>query len=415
MSRSEAEQSQGAGGALPVAEPGAASDPLKILMIAPTPYFSDRGCHVRIFEEARGLMAKGHMVRIVSYHLGRSPDPVPVDRIVEVPWYGKREAGPSWHKLYLDLLLLVKALAVAGRFRPQLIHAHLHEGALIGWVVAKVLGVPLVFDYQGSLTGESLNHGFFKVGSLLHRLFRKVEDRINRLADLVITSSTPGRDELVHSGLPDQRVVSFPDGVDTMMFRPLSRSEARRRLGINEDLPLIVYLGLLNYYQGTDLLLEAAVILKERRCTYHLLVMGFPEERYRAKAEKLKLSGFVTFTGRVDYDDAPLLLSAGDLAVSPKLSDTEANGKLLNYMACGLPTVCFEGPVNRELLGDDGIYAERGSAADLARCLEEALLGQDTLNQQGQRLRLRAREEHSWKRRTDDLETWYRQLLRVAK
>jgi glycosyltransferase involved in cell wall biosynthesis len=275
--------------------------------------------------------------------------------------------------------------------------------------------VPLVFDYQGSLTGESLNHGFFKPDTLLCRLFRAVEGGINRLADLVLTSSTPGREELLENGLPEKRVVSFPDGVDSMVFRPLSRSAARQRLGFSDDLPLVVYLGLLNQYQGTDLLLEAARLLKERRCTFHLLLMGFPDAAYRLTAEQLKLAGFVTFTGRVDYSEAPLLLSAGDLAVSPKLSTTEANGKLLNYMACGLPTVCFESPVNRELLGDDGIYAEPGSAEDLARCIEQALLDHDDLQQRGKRLRLKAREEHSWKSRAHELEGIYQRLLAVAK
>jgi glycosyltransferase involved in cell wall biosynthesis len=388
---------------------------LRILMIAPTPYFSDRGCHVRIYEEARALMALGHQLRIVSYHLGRDLEPVPVERIIAIPWYQKREAGPSWHKLYLDLLLLIKAVTTAFSFRPHLIHGHLHEGALVGWLTAKLLRVPLVFDYQGSLTGESLNHGFFKPNSVLQRLFKAIEGGINRLADLVVTSSTPGREELLNNGLSEKRVASFPDGVDTMVFRPMARNEARQQLGISNDLPLVVYLGLLNRYQGTDLLLEAAVILKERRCTFHLLLMGFPDEAYRIKAEQLKLAGFVTFTGRVDYGAAPLLLSAGDLAVSPKLSATEANGKLLNYMACGLPTVCFDSPVNRELLGEDGIYAEPGSAEDLARCIEQALLDHDDLRQRGKRLRLRAREEHSWKRRADELEASYQRLLTVAK
>lgn len=384
-------------------------------MIAPTPYFSDRGCHVRIYEEARALMARGHQVRIVSYHLGRDLEPVPVDRGITVPWYHKREAGPSWHKLYLDLLLLYAAVRTAYRFRPHLIHGHLHEGALVGWLVARLRGVPLVFDYQGSLAGESLNHGFFKAGSLLHRLFRLIEGGINRLADVVITSSTAGRDELVAGGLAEQRVIPFPDGVDTRIFRPHDRRSARKHLGISDELPLVVYLGLLNRYQGTDLLLKAAVVLKERKCTFHLLVMGFPDEEYRVLAEKLKLAGFVTFTGRVDYTEAPFMLSAGDLAVSPKLSATEANGKLLNYMACGLPTVCFDTPVNRELLGDDGIYARAGSVEELARCIEQALVDREAVAQRGQRLRQRAREEHSWKRRAEDLECIYNRLLPLAK
>src|SRR5690242_339320 len=104
---------------------------LRILMVAPTPYFADRGCHVRIYEEARALKSSGHDVRIVTYHLGRDMPGIPVIRIPTIPWYSRLEAGPSWHKLYLDALLMCKALPLVFRFRPHIIHAHLHEGAFV--------------------------------------------------------------------------------------------------------------------------------------------------------------------------------------------------------------------------------------------------------------------------------------------
>ena len=389
---------------------------LRILMIAPTPYFSDRGCHVRIFEEAKALMARGHQVRIVTYHLGRDLEPVPVDRTLPLPWYRKREAGPSWHKPYLDLVLFCKALGVARRFKPDLIHAHLHEGALVGWLVARLRRIPLLFDYQGSLSGESLNHGFFGANTLLHRLFCSIENRINRLADLIITSSTPGRQELTGLWrLPQEWVAALPDGVDTTVFRPYSRSEARQLLGIADEIPVIVYLGLLNQYQGVDLLLQAAKQLIHQGRIFHLVIMGYPEQQYRQLADQLNIASFVTFTGMIDYARAPQMLAAGDLAVSPKVSDTEANGKLLNYMACGLPVVAFDTPVNRELLGDDGIYAVFGDTVDLVNCIAHALADREQLRQQGRRLRSRAVEQLGWDARVQELEAIYQRLLKVEK
>nr|WP_139366702.1 glycosyltransferase family 4 protein [Trichlorobacter thiogenes] len=390
--------------------------PLRILMIAPTPYFSDRGCHVRIYEEAKALMALGHQVKIVSYHLGRDLEPVPVERTLPIPWYSKHEAGPSWHKPYLDLLLLCTSLRVARQFKPDLIHAHLHEGVLIGWLVARLRRIPLLFDYQGSLSGESLNHGFFGTGSLLHRLFRWTEGRINRLADLIITSSTPGRQELVKFWqVPLDQVVALPDGVDTTVFRYFPRTAARERLGLDDQVPLIVYLGLFNQYQGVDLLIHAARLMIQQGRNFHLLLMGYPEQEYRQLVDELNMNSFVSFTGRVDYAEAPQLLAAADLAVSPKISDTEANGKLLNYMACGLPVVAFDAPVNWELLGDDGIYAAFGDVVDLARCLSSALSDREALRQRGKRLRTRAVEQLAWEVRVKELEMVYKQLLAVEK
>ena len=73
-----------------MADPG-----LRILMVAPTPYFADRGCHVRIYEEARALRSLGHDVRIATYHIGRDMPGIPVVRIPRIPWYNRLEAGPS--------------------------------------------------------------------------------------------------------------------------------------------------------------------------------------------------------------------------------------------------------------------------------------------------------------------------------
>jgi glycosyltransferase involved in cell wall biosynthesis len=381
-------------------------------MIAPTPYFSDRGCHVRIYEEARALTKLGHEVCIVTYHFGRDMPGVRVVRTAHVPWYNKLEAGPSWHKPYLDALLLWKSLAEARSFRPHLIHAHLHEGALIGSVLSGLLRIPLLFDYQGSLSGETLNHGFMSETSLMMKLFKGLERFIDRRADLIITSSDKGRQELTHEwGIASEKVINVIDGVDTEIFKPRSRSEARRELGIPDDVKLVVYLGLFNRYQGVDLLLDAISLVKAEAPDVRFLLMGFPEKEYQRKAREMGIDDIITFTGRVDYDRAPLFLSAGDLAVSPKLALTEANGKLFNYMACGLPTVVFDNQINREILGDDGIYVEHGNTSSFADSVISALHDNERLISLSEQLRERAVGIHSWSARSRLLVSAYRALL----
>lgn len=381
-------------------------------MLAPTPYFSDRGCHVRIYEEAMALTRLGHEVCIVTYHLGRDMPGIRVVRIPQIPWYQKLEAGPSWHKPFLDLLLLFKSYITARKFRPHLIHAHLHEGTLLGYILKLTLSLPLLFDYQGSLSGESLNHGFFRDGSLLHRLFAFMERGIDRCADATVTSSEEGRSELVRDwGIAPERVSTLLDGVDTDIFKPCSRREARLELGIEENAQVVVYLGLFNRYQGIDILLDAIPRVRSKIVGVHFLLMGFPDEEYRRRAVEMGVGDLITFTGRVPYDRAPFLLSAGDLAVSPKLALTEANGKLFNYMACGLPTVVFDSEVNREILGYDGIYAEYGNVSSLAECIVATLNDREGMAELGQRARERAVEVHSWDTRASKLVGIYKNLL----
>lgn len=381
-------------------------------MLAPTPYFADRGCHVRIYEEARAVQSLGSIVEIVTYHIGRDLPGITTHRIPQIPWYSKLEAGPSWHKPYLDILLFFKALSVARRFKPDLIHAHLHEGAFIGILLKKILRIPLLFDCQGSLTGEIVDHGFVGRGSFAAAVFARLESFINKSADTIITSSTQAAEELVDSwGVPNGLVTPVTDGVNTAEFLPSDKAAARKMLHLPEGVPVAAFLGLFNRYQGVDLLLDVISLLKERGRPIHFLLMGFPDENYRRLAAKMGVDDMITFTGKVDYGRAPLYLSAADIALSPKISLSEANGKLFNYMACGLPSLVFETPVNREILGDTGTYASFADPLDFADKLEALLTDKGRCAELGQRSRERAVREHSWSARGKTLLKLYRKII----
>ncbi len=65
----------------------------RILMIAPTSFFGDYGCHVRILEETLALQKLGHRVRIVTYNRGRDVPGVELERTMPIPWRVNYEVG----------------------------------------------------------------------------------------------------------------------------------------------------------------------------------------------------------------------------------------------------------------------------------------------------------------------------------
>lgn len=374
-----------------------------VLMIAPTSFFLDYGCHVRIAEEAWILEKLGNRVTIVTYYKGGDLDGVDIERTRPIPWRHDYEVGCSRHKLVFDLLLSIKSLEVALRQKPDIIHAHLHEGALIGYVLGKLLGIPLVFDFQGSMTGEMIDHRFLNPDGALYGPMRKLEEIIDHLPPAIITSSHHAADLLRNEFRCNSAPIHIvPDCVNTDTFRPGALSEGerldlKRQLGIPPQRKVVAYLGLLAEYQGTHLLVQAAAQLVETRPDVHFLIMGFPgEEGYRNYAHSLGLADHVTFTGKIPYQSAPRYLALGDVAVSTKISATEGSGKLLNYMALALPTVTFDTPVSREYLDDWGVYAERGNPAALAEALGFILADEGRAVALGMGLRQRAMERYSW-------------------
>jgi len=391
-----------------------------VLKIAPTSFFADYGCHVRIYEETLALKAMGNRVTICTYHNGDDVEAVDIHRAMNTPWRKPVQVGSSIHKPFYDVLLFLKAAQIALKVRPDIIHAHLHEGALIGFPISRALRVPMVFDFQGSLTSEMLDHNFLSKESPLFRPLRFMEKIVNRLPHAVVTSSRNAADILVRDfGFPAKRVFTVPDCVNAERFIPQwqvpdqsSIQDMKSRLGIPLDRKVVVYLGLLAEYQGIGHLLEAAACLvKERKLPVHFLIMGFPgEDRYRFKAAQLGLSEWVTFTGRIPYLEAPEYLLLGDVAVSPKMSETEGNGKLLNYMAAGLPTATFNTQVAREILGDLGVYAAQGNSRSLAKALEFLLVEERAASEIALRLRLKAVREHSWEKAGYQINEIYQQL-----
>jgi glycosyltransferase involved in cell wall biosynthesis len=171
---------------------------------------------------------------------------------------------------------------------------------------------------------------------------------------------------------------------------------------------VVVYLGLLADYQGTDALLQAATHLVQQRRDVHFLIMGFPAvDQYQQKAIQLGVADHVTFTGKIPYRKAREYLAMGDLAVAPKLSATEGSGKILNYMAMGLPTVAFDMPVSREYLGELGIYATPADPRSLSQALYRGLFD-EAHKANGHLLRQVAMERYSWDRAADTiLQTYY--------
>ncbi|MEO6060897.1 MAG: glycosyltransferase family 1 protein, partial [Thermoflexales bacterium] len=68
---------------------------LRILSVAPTSFFNDYGCHVRILEEARALQALGHDVTILTYFKGNDVPGIRIIRTMPTPWRSNYEVGSS--------------------------------------------------------------------------------------------------------------------------------------------------------------------------------------------------------------------------------------------------------------------------------------------------------------------------------
>jgi len=392
---------------------------LRILMIAPTSFFLDYGAHVRILEETRALQKLGHRVTILTYYLGRDLPDLEIVRTRPTPWRADYEVGSSRHKIAFDIFLSWTGLKTVLRRRFDIVHGHLHEGALIGYFLSRIQRIPLVADFQGSLTSEMVDHNFLDPEGPWYYWMRLLERRIDTFPDVILTSTTQAAVVLEEQfGCASSRICPLTDSVNVDFFHPdvLTPDEVaaqRAALGLPLGKPVVIYLGLLADYQGIPHLLQAARILKDRGREGYFLIGGFPSvSHYRQMAADVGVSDRVIFRGKVPRAKTPQHLALGDIAVAPKLSDTEGCGKILEYMAMELPTVAFDAPQNREYLGSLGAYA--GSAGDptaLADAIASFLDDPQRRVELGRKLRERTIRRFSWDSAGRRLMAVYRSVI----
>src|SRR6266542_2402982 len=110
---------------------------VRILMIAPEPFFEPRGTPFSEFHRIRALTALGHQVDLVTYPFGQdvSMDGLRVFRSWRPPFVRRVKIGPSLAKLPLDAFLTLTAIRRVMVDRYDAIHSH-EEGGLIGAVIA---------------------------------------------------------------------------------------------------------------------------------------------------------------------------------------------------------------------------------------------------------------------------------------
>jgi glycosyltransferase involved in cell wall biosynthesis len=345
---------------------------MKILMIAPTPFFSDRGCHIRVLNSYLDLKSKGHKITLITYPTGRNLLKINPIRVSKIPGYSKTSPGFSFYKPFLDLLMFSKAKKEMKSKDYDLIYAHLHEGALIGYFLKKKFNKKLIFDSQGSLVGELEAGGQLKKNSIFSKFIGKIERFITKQPDEIITSTEGLRNFILNDLKIKKSIKVVKDFPNKSIFNSKVKPA---KLSLPKNKKIIVYLGGLQKYKGIDHLLEAIPQINQKA---HFLIMGYPLDYVSSKVKELNIADRVTLTGKISYEKAPMYLKLGDIAVSPKtLESGEANAKIYNYLAMDLPVVCFDMPETREIKKEFPkskiFFAKHKDVKDLAKKVDEAL------------------------------------------
>lgn len=327
---------------------------LRVLLVAPQPFFAQRGTPINVRQMAQMLCEAGHEVHLATYPMGE-PVSIPglhIHRAMPIPGVREVPIGFSWRKVALDVSLALRVwMLLAGR-RFDVVHA-VEESVFFAMPAARLRGVPVIYDMDSSLS-EQLEYGGHVRNATLLRVLRGMERAALRRARLAITVCS-SLTRSVHEMVPELAVAQIEDcPLDEALRAPeRARVDALRASHGLHARRVVMYTGNLEGYQGIDLLLEAFVhVARADADAVLVLVGGAPAqiEGARARAHTLGIGDRVVLTGARPADEMPEWMAAGDVLVSPRLHGANTPLKLYSYMWSAIPIVATDLPTHTQVL-----------------------------------------------------------------
>lgn len=369
-------------------------------------------------QQAAGLEVRG----ITGLrHVAPGPDAETADGLTFHRTAGTAD-GPAGLREWREIAALARSIeALAGNWRPDVIHAH--SPALCGLAArraARRLDIPFVYEIRAFWEDAAVGNGTGREGSLKYRLTRGLENRAVAGADAVVTICDGLRGDLVSRGVDGGKITIVPNGVDLALFgTPLPRDEALAQdLAIGAG-PVIGFIGSFYDYEGLDDLIAAMPAITAAHPDARLLMVGGGpmEAALKAQAEASPAAWAIRFVGRVPHDQVERYYSLCDVMAYPRkasrLTDLVTPLKPLEAMAQGKLVAASDVGGHRELVADGvtGVLFRpddpAGCAARISTLLADRT-GWSALRAAG---RVHVEKRHDWARNVQRYQAVYQTLL----
>lgn len=288
-----------------------------------------------------------------------------------------------------QLRLLPSLRRVVRQLRPDLIHAGPIQSC--GFLAALTKFRPLLLMSWGSDVLVDADRG---------PLWRWVTRFTFRHADAVVGDCRAVRERIRQlTGYPDDKIVTFPWGIDLGAFSPGTTGlNLRERLGW-EDKTVILSTRSWEKLYGIDVLLNAFAEVAKEFPESRLLLLGDGSmaQEVHCLISDNGLSDAVHLTGQVPHESLADYFNLADIYVSSSFSDG-SSVSLLEAMACALPVVVTDIPGNREWVtpGINGWLAKAGDVSSLASALSQSLADSHRWTQMGEANLGIVRERADW-------------------
>jgi len=335
----------------------------KVRVVCPTPSRGMSADEIKRYQKIKNETLNGvEVVRFSAPREGKNP----MIRAVRYLWCNLREHSLGRRYRETDVIFAVSTPPTQGRMAGR---------------VAQKLGVPFIYSIQDLFPDSLVTSGLSGEGSLLYRFGEKMEKKTHRSASKIIVLTETIRKILIGRGVDGEKLVTVSNWIDTDAVAPVKKSENPlfEEFGVNRDRFNVVYAGNFGASQGADIILKAALRLKENPGVAFVIFGGGTEfESAKTFVKEQNLTNVKLFD-LLPPERTAQVYSLGDIALitcKKGVGRSAVPSKLWSIMACGTPIVAsFDTDSELARILDAsgaGICAEPQDADALAKAINTA-------------------------------------------
>ncbi|MFH0876014.1 MAG: glycosyltransferase family 4 protein [archaeon] len=319
---------------------------MKILMIAPHVFFSQRGTPYSAYLKLKALSESGIEFDLATYPFGENVEikGVAIYRSSRPFFIKNIKQGPSLKKLLLDFFLAIKIISLLRKKRYDFLYTH-EEMGFFGVLLKKFIKIRLVHEMHSSLPVE-IEERKFSSSKLIVNIFRNLEKMIINNSDIIVVHCKNLVDIV---GNINQKVnlvlVENYSNVKIKKVGKKKQNALRKELGIKKGEPVILYTGSFANVNNLPMLLESAKIVEKTIPNVKFVLVGGETgniEMLKDLSGKLNIAENVRIVEKVSPEELNSYFSIATILVSPRYSGINIPFKIFSYLESGVPIVVPE-------------------------------------------------------------------------
>jgi len=389
---------------------------MKILMMAPHPFYQERGTPIAVDLLLKSLSQAGHKVDVITFPEGedRLYPGINYHRVKPLGRVEGVRPGFSLKKIYLDIFVFLKFFSLMFRNRYDVVHA-VEESVYMAMLVCPLYRIPYIYDMDSSMVTQLLDKA--PVLGKVEGLLRFIESLPARYATVVV----PCCDALVEDVKPyrvgkDKPTIALKDislldksqkipssGINVQQYVSRGPVAGRDELGQSDKVTVskkvLMYIGNLESYQGIDLMIEGFADACSKLSNLALVIVGGEQQHidtYRLKSEALGVGGQVYFLGKQPVSDLYALMLQSDILLSPRTQGINTPMKVYSYLDSGVPVLATRLPTHTQVMTDKNTMLVEPSAASFGQGVQALVSDSELCLSLTNNAAEFVRKEHSW-------------------